>query len=133
LPRCSSGTGAVNTIIPAVFSYSRGTAGRHTPYPGHGKNVQDTSIVGGNYATVHPSFYKDILINPMLMQATDHPGFDVLRDLLPHTRKRGIKVIGLFQNAFSEKLPNAEKYFEYDFNGKMADTLCFNNPITVIS
>jgi hypothetical protein len=120
--------GAVNTIIPAVFSYSRGTAGRHKPYPGHGKNVQDTRIVGGNYATVHPSFYKDILFDPMLTQAPDHPGFDVLGDLIPHTRKRGMKVISLFQNAFNEQLPNAEKYFEYDFNGKMNDDLCFNNP-----
>ncbi len=119
---------AVNTIMPAVFSYSTGTAGRHKPWPGHGKNVEDASIQGGNYATVHPAFYKDILMDPMIIQAHDHPGFDVLRDLIPHTRKRGMKVIGLFQNAFNEKLPNAEKYFEYDFNGKMADTLCFNNP-----
>ncbi|RPI21298.1 MAG: twin-arginine translocation signal domain-containing protein [Acidobacteria bacterium] len=120
--------GAVNTVMPAVYSNSRGTAGRHKPYPGHGKNVEDMSINGGNYATVHPSFYKDISIDPRATQATDHPGFDVLRDLIPHTRKRGMKVIGLFQNSFNEKLPGADKLFAYDFNGKQTDALCFNNP-----
>ena len=120
--------GAVNTIMPAVYSNSRGTAGRHKPYPGHGKNVEDMSIKGGNYATVHPSFYKDIAIDPLRTQATDHPGFDVLRDLTPHTRKRGMKVIGLFQNSFDEKLPGAEKMLSYDFNGQRTDALCFNNP-----
>jgi len=120
--------GAVNTLMPAVYSYSRGTAGRHKPYPGHGKEVDDTSIKGGNYATVHPSFYKDVSVDPKTTQSTDHPGFDVLRDLIPHARKRGMKVIGLFQNSFNEKLPGAEKLLAYDFNGKRADSLCFNNP-----
>jgi len=120
--------GAANAIMPAVYSNSRGTAGRHKPYPGHGKNVEDTSIKGGNYATVHPSFYKDIAIDPLGTQATDHPGFDVLRDLIPHTRKRGMKVIGLFQNSFNEKLPGAEKMLSHDFNGERTDALCFNNP-----
>ncbi len=120
--------GAVNTLMPAVYSTSRGTAGRHKPYPGHGKDVEDTSIKGGNYATVHPSFYKNLSIDPLATQATDHPGFDVLRDLIPHTRKRGMKVIGLFQNSFDEKLPGAEKMLAYDFNGQRTDALCFNNP-----
>jgi len=120
--------GAVNALMPAVYSNSRGTAGRHKPYPGHGKNVEDTSIKGGNYATVHPSFYKGVSIDPLATQATDHPGFDVLRDLIPHTRKRDMKVIGLFQNSFDERLPGAEKMLSYDFNGQRTDALCFNNP-----
>lgn len=120
--------GAVNTLIPAVFSYSSGTAGRHSPNPGHGKPDGDTGVIGGNYATVHPEYYKDTAIDPRLTQAPDHPGFDVLRDLIPHTRKRGMKVIGLFQNSMNEKLPGAEKFLEYDFNGQPSEKLCFNSP-----
>lgn len=119
--------GAVNTLMPAVFSYSSGTAGRHSDFPGHGKKG-DTSIVGGNYATVHPEYYKDAAIDPRGTQAPDHPGFDVLRDVIPPAHKRGMKVIGLFQNSMNEKLPGAEKFLEQDFNGQAAETLCFNNP-----
>jgi hypothetical protein len=131
--------GAVNTIIPAVFSFSGGTAGRHKTYPGHGDPNGDTGVIGGNFATVHPSFYKEVAIDPMATQAPDHPGFDLLRDLIPHTRKRGMKVIGLIQNSMNEKLPGAEKFLEQDFNAQRAETpdrpvdqraetLCFNNP-----
>lgn len=119
----------VNTLMPAVFSYSSGTAGRHKPYPGHGKPDGDTRVQGGNFATVHPGFYKDIPIAPRALQAPDHPGFDVLRDLIPKTRKRGMKVFGLIQNSIDEKLPGAEKLLERDFNGQQATSLCFNNPL----
>lgn len=120
--------GAVNTLMPAVYSFSGGTAGRHSHNPGHGKDDNGTKLIGGNFATVHPQYYKDIGIDPMATQAPDHPGFDVFRDLIPHARKRGMKVIGLFQNSLNEKIPGAEKYLEVDFNGERSDTLCFNNP-----
>jgi len=87
----------VNALIPAVFSFSSGTAGRQSrgqPLPDHGKQEYDTDLRGGNFARVHPQYYKDTAVDPKLTQAPDHPGFDVLGDLLPAARKRGMKVFG---------------------------------------
>jgi hypothetical protein len=122
---------AVNTLIPAVFSFSNGTAGRQSkgqPLPDHGKQEYDSNLRGGNFARVHPQYYKDTAVDPKLTQAPDHPQFDVLENLLPVARKRGMKVLGLIQDHFPEKFPNVEKFQERDFNGERCETLCKNNP-----
>src|SRR5512132_2539569 len=75
----------VNALIPAVFSFSGGTAGRQSksqPLPDHGKQAYDENLRGGNFARVHPQYYKDVAIDPKLTQAPDHPDFDVLGNLL---------------------------------------------------
>lgn len=121
----------VNTLIPAVFSFSSGTAGwqsKGQPLPDHGKQEYDSNLRGGNFARVHPEFYKDTAVDPKLTQAPDHPNFDVLGDLLPSARRRGMKVIGLIQDHFPSKFPNVEKFQERDFNGARCETLCKNNP-----
>jgi hypothetical protein len=121
----------VNTLIPAVFSFSGGTAGRQSkgqPLPDHGKQEYDTNLRGGNFARVHPRYYKDTAVDPQATQAPDHPNFDVLGDLLPAARKRGMKVFGLIQDHFPEKFPQADKFQERDFNGEHCETLCKNNP-----
>lgn len=122
---------AVNALIPAVFSFSSGTAGRQSkgqPLPDHGKQEYDSNLRGGNFARVHPQYYKDTAVDPKLTQAPDHPQFDVLGDLLPTARKRGMKVFGLIQDHFPEKFANVEKFQERDFNGAHCETLCKNNP-----
>ena len=54
---------AVNTLFVATFTYGRGIAGRQVPgqpLPDHGKQEYDTgTFYGGNYATIHPEYYKD--------------------------------------------------------------------------
>lgn len=122
---------AVNALIPAVFSFSNGTAGRQSkgqPLPDHGKQEYDSNLRGGNFARVHSQYYKDTAVDPRLTQAPDHPGFDVLGDLLPAARKRGMRVFGLIQDHFPEDFPNVEKLQERDFNGARCETLCKNNP-----
>jgi hypothetical protein len=121
----------VNALIPAVFSFSNGTAGRQSkgqPLPDHGKQEYDANLHGGNFARVHPQYYRDTAVDPKLTQAPDHPRFDVLGDLLPAARKRRMKVFGLIQDHFPEKFPNVEKFQERDFNGQNCETLCKNNP-----
>jgi len=121
----------VNALIPAVFSFSSGTAGRQSkgqPLPDHGKQEYDANLRGGNFARVHPQFYKDTAVDPKSTQAPDHPQFDVLGELLPAARKRGMKVFALVQDHFPEKFPNSEKFRERDFNGAQCETLCKNNP-----
>jgi len=122
--------GAINALMPAVFSFSNGTAGRQLPgiaFPDHGKHEQE-ELRGGNFARVHPQYYKDTAVDAKLTQAPDHPKFDVLGDLIPTARKRGMKVFGLVQDHFPESFPNVEKLQERDFNGQRAETLCKNNP-----
>jgi hypothetical protein len=122
---------SVNALIPAVFTFSSGTAGRQSkdqPLPDHGKQEYDTNLHGGNFARVHPQYYKDTAVDPRATQAPDHPGFDVLENLVPAARKRGMKVFGLIQDHFPEDFPNVEKFQERDFNGAYCETLCKNNP-----
>ncbi len=121
----------VNALIPAVFSFSGGTAGRQSkaqPLPDHGKQEYDSNLRGGNFARVHPRYYKDTAVDANLTQAPDHPEFDVLGQLLPAAHKRGMRVFGLIQDHFPEKFPNVEKFQERDFNGERCETICKNNP-----
>src|SRR5450631_3017795 len=53
---------SINTLFLAVFTYGRGIAGRQVPgqpLPDHGKQEYDLNFHGGNFATVHPQYYKD--------------------------------------------------------------------------
>ncbi len=123
--------GGVNAIIPVVFSYSNTTAGRHRPYPGHGNADGTMDVDGGNFARVHPQYYHDTGIDPRDTQAPDHPDFDVLGDLIPQARTRGMKVIAMLHHNFSSRLPGIDKLREVDFNGKPAGSgrsICLNNP-----
>src|SRR5437762_2367556 len=86
---------AVNTIFLATFTYGRGIGGRQLPgqpLPDHGKQEYDTATFrGGNFATPHPQYYRNTAIVPE--KAPDHPGYDVLADVVPAAHKRNIKVI----------------------------------------
>src|SRR6185437_13896627 len=57
----------VNTLFLATFTYGRGIAGRQIPgqpLPDHGKQQYDTgSFTGGNYATIHPQYYKHTVLH----------------------------------------------------------------------
>src|SRR5512147_85586 len=55
----------INTLFLAVFTYGRGIAGRQIPgqpLPDHGKQEYDLDFRGGNFATVHPEYYKDTVL-----------------------------------------------------------------------
>lgn len=120
----------VNTLFLATFTYGRGIAGRQIPdqpLPDHGKQEYDTNtFTGGNYATIHPEYYKNTVFKGT--HATELGNYDVLEAVLPSARKRGIKTICWFEDAFRRNLPNIDQLQEIDLSGKHADTLCFNNP-----
>src|SRR5260370_25059973 len=87
--------GAVNTLFLAVFTYGRGIAGRQVPgqpLPDHGAQKYDTEFHGGNYATVHPEFYKNTVLKET--RAPELGDFDVLATVLPAAKKRGLQTIG---------------------------------------
>src|SRR5581483_7477416 len=93
--------GAVNTLFLATFTYGRGIGGRMprgSPLPDHGKQEYDDNFHGGNFATPHPQFYRGTSIVPQ--KAPDHPDYDVIADVLPRARKRGMETIAWFEDVF---------------------------------
>jgi hypothetical protein len=120
---------AVNTLFLAVFTYGRGIAGRQIPgypLPDHGKQEYDLNYHGGNFATPHPQYYKNTVIKPA--HAPDHGDLDILAEVLPAAKKRGMKVICWMEDVFRPDLPNIENVQERDLYGRNMETLCVNNP-----
>ena len=97
----------VNTLFLAVFTYGRGIAGRQIPgqpLPDHGKQEYDLNFHGGNFATPHPEFYKNTVLKDT--RAPDHGNLDILAEVLPAAKKRGMKVICWLEDVFRTDLPN---------------------------
>src|SRR5437868_14123254 len=91
----------INGLFIATFSYGRGIAGRQVPgqpLPDHGKQEYDTDFRGGNFARVHPQYYLETSLKSI--QATDYGDFDVLGDVLPEARARGMKAICWYEDVF---------------------------------
>jgi hypothetical protein len=121
--------GGVNTLFLAVFTYGRGIAGRQIPgqpLPDHGKQEYDLNYHGGNFATPHPQYYRNTVIQPA--HAPDQGDLDILAEVLPAAKKRGMKVICWMEDVFRTDLPNIEKVQERDLYGRRMETLCVNNP-----
>ena len=119
----------VNTLFLAVFTYGRGIAGRQIPgqpLPDHGRQEYDLNFHGGNFAAPHAEFYKNTALKET--RAPDHGNLDILAEVLPAARKRGMKVICWLEDVFRSDLPNIEKLQERDLHGRNAETLCVNNP-----
>jgi hypothetical protein len=122
---------AIDTLFLAVFTYGRGIGGRMprgTPLPDHGKQEYDDAYHGGNFATPHPQYYRDTSIAPQ--KAPDHPNYDVIADVLPRAHRRGMKVIGWFEDVFRNDVPGIDRAFEVDLHGRPAHRVCYRNPNT---
>src|ERR1051326_606757 len=94
----------INTLFLAVFTYGRGIAGRQVPgqpLPDHGKQEYDLNYHGGNFATPHPQYYKDTVIKDT--RAPDHGSLDILAEVLPAAKKRGMKVICWLEDVFRDR------------------------------
>ncbi len=121
--------GGVNTLFLAAFTYGRGIAGRQIPgqpLPDHGKQEYDLNFHGGNFATPHPQYYRNTVIEAA--HAPDHGNLDILEEVIPAANKRGLKVICWMEDVFRTDLPNIEKVQERDLYGRNRETLCVNNP-----
>ena len=123
---------SVNTLFVASFTYGRGIAGRqlpNQPLPDHGKQEYDTATFrGGNYATPHPQYYRNTSITPE--RAPDHPGYDVLSDVLPRAHQRDMKVIAWFEDVIAGDVPGFEQAREVVLTGSRSTFACSRNPNT---
>lgn len=124
--------GNVNTIFLATFTYGRGIAGRQIPgqpLPDHGKQEYDRDTFhGGNYATPHPSYYKNTVLKPQDTKAPDHGNVDILELVLPKAKQRGLKIFCWYEDVFRGDIPNIQQLQEVDLQGRKRTTLCAYNP-----
>ncbi|HEV2688636.1 MAG TPA: twin-arginine translocation signal domain-containing protein [Bryobacteraceae bacterium] len=124
--------GNVNTIFLATFTYGRGIAGRQIPgqpLPDHGKQSYDQDTFhGGNYATPHPTYYKDTVLKPQDTKAPDHGNVDILELVLPKAKQRSLKVFCWYEDVFRSDIPNIQQLQEIDLQGRRRGSLCPYNP-----
>jgi hypothetical protein len=121
----------VNTLFLAVFSYGRGIAGRQVPgqpLPDHGKQEYDTNYHGGNFATVHPQYYRDTGVKPEDTRSPDYGDLDIVATVLPAARKRSIRTILWAEDVWRSDLPGIERLQAVDLHGRKSRRLCFANP-----
>ena len=119
---------SVNALFIAAFTYGNGIAGRQLPghpFPDHGVQKED-NFFGGFYTTPHAAFYKNTAIKPQ--RAPDTGDYDVLGDVIPKAKKRGIKTYTWSEDVWNTKVPNFELIAERDLYGRPAKTACFRNP-----
>jgi hypothetical protein len=119
----------VNTLFLATFTYGNGIASRQLkghPLPDHGVQAYDENFHGGNYATPHPQFYENTIIQDT--KAPDHGNLDILEMVIPVAKKRGVKVFTWSEDVWNPSVPNVDKIQEKDLYGRNARTVCFNNP-----
>ena len=122
--------GAVNTLFLTVFTYGRGLAGRQLPgepFPDHGSQVSDDKTFhGGNYAIPHPQYYKNTVLKET--RATEHGKFDILAEVLPAAKKRGMKVFASVEDQWRPDVPGVKECAEVDILGRRTNTLCLFHP-----
>lgn len=122
---------SVNTIFLATFTYGRGIGGRQprgSQLPDHGKQEYDDNFHGGQFATPHPQYYRTSSITPE--KAPDHGNYDVLADVLPAARKRGMKVICWFEDVIGANVPGFDQAREVTLTGRPSTFACSRNPNT---
>ncbi|MBN8824509.1 MULTISPECIES: hypothetical protein [unclassified Spirosoma] len=126
--------GAINTLYLSTFSYDRGITGRQIPgrpFPDHGAQVSDENYFhGGNYATPHPKFYAKTVMKGERFRAPDFGKLDIVAEVLPAAKKRGMKVICSIQDGFNypADVPFVKEMAEVDLQGRQGGAMCFFQP-----
>lgn len=121
--------GAINTLFLTTFTHGQGLAGRQTEATLHDHGAPASAgkpFFGGNFATPHPEFYKNTTLNDM--RAPDFDKLDIVAELLPAAKKRGIKVFCSVEDQMRTERAGAMEAAEIDLYGRPANTLCLFNP-----
>src|SRR5581483_816067 len=121
--------GAVNALFLAVFTYGRGIGGRQVPgqpLPDHGRQEYDLNFHGGNFATPHEAFYTQTKLKPV--KAPDHGSYDLIADVLPKAKKRGMAVYAWYEDSFGKDMPAVDSVREIDLEGRPGSSLCPLHP-----
>jgi hypothetical protein len=122
----------VNALMLVTFAYGREVAGRQLPsqpLPDHGVQQYDTTTFhGGDYAEVHPEFYRDTVFHDF--RAPDLGNFDILGDVIPKAKDRGIKSYCWFIDDINPRYLDGFEQMaaEVDVFGRTTRRTCLNNP-----
>lgn len=126
--------GAVNTIFLSTFSYDRGISGRQIPgkpFPDHGAQESDEKYFhGGNYATPHAKFYHNTALKGEKMRAPDFGDLDIVSEVLPAAKKRGMKVFCSVLDGFRypDNVAGVKELAEVNLQGGKGSAMCFFKP-----
>jgi len=125
--------GAANAILLSAVSWLRGTAGRaHTGFPDHGGQEPD-EFEGGAYFRPNEAFYQDSPVKQFQAPEKEIQGFDILADVIPEARERGLKVYPYYCERY-RTFPNPTSIagyrvlLEIDHLGRKGARPCLNNP-----
>ncbi len=125
----------INALFLATHTFDRGTGGRQIegfPFPDHGVQEYDRDFQGGNFAETRREFYRNTFIRDFRAPGWDTAGRDIIADVLPEAKKRGIDVYcWINENPYapiSRYIPNFALVSEIDPWGRRTGTPCFNNP-----
>jgi len=130
----------VNLISLTTFTYGQGFAGRMNAgrlYPGHGELAGKNGLKpfhGGNFATPHARFYGSTVLKDT--RAPDHGTRDILGEVLPEAKKRGMKIYCGVEDRWDRAfdVPGLKECAEVDLTGRStfdpsrSVTTCVFNP-----
>jgi len=121
---------AIDTLYLTTFTYGRGLAGRQIPgqpFPDHGSQESDEKTFrGGNYATPHPEFYRNTVLKQI--RAPDHGDLDIVANVLPAAKQRGMRVFCSIEDVFRSDVPGVAEVSEVDLRGRRGGGLCLYHP-----
>lgn len=125
----------VNALFLGSYAFDRGVAGRQVtrkPHPGHGGDHLADVHTGGSFVEQHEEFYRGSVLGPYRAKDAEVAGFDVLGDVIPAARERGMKVFSfLLENTHSgltREIPSWTNVLQVDTWGRTDPYACLRNP-----
>ncbi len=122
----------VNTLWLNTYTYERGTGGRQLrghPLPDHGVQEYDLDYKGGAFYDYDPKYFQNTILQEF--RAPDYNRLNILTEVLPKAKKRGIDVVAWDYNNASANIPSQMKNYsrvvEIDLHGRRTNIACFNN------
>jgi hypothetical protein len=122
----------VNTLWLNTYTYGRGTGGRQLPghpLPDHGVQAYDTDYHGGAFYDYDPKYFRNTCLDDF--RAPDYNRIDIIREVVPKAKKRGMDVFAWdYNNAYEDmprRMKNYQQVLEVDAHGRRSNTPCFNN------
>ncbi len=104
------------------------------PFEASWAGLDQAANPNGNFATAHPQYYRDILMQPQPLAAGDFNLPDAMAKITAETRKRGVKVFTWMEedNRPPPKIKGMDQLYEIDLHGRRTaghpGGPCLNNP-----
>ena len=124
----------VNAIFISALSWARGNAGRSgsNDFPDHGGQEPD-HLQGGAFFPPDPKYYHGTSIKDFTAPDPLYEGFDILGDVIPAARERGMEVFPYYcetshKNPKPLWQPGFAQVIEVDAWGRRASRPCLYNP-----